>query len=219
MQSSRIEQEIEDIFEFIESCKLQRLSSNRVIVPKDELYDLLDELRRDVPEEIKRYQKILRQRDAILDDAEAKATAILSDAQDQYRALIEEHAIMQEAYQQAELTVNEANAQAEQIIANARAQAAEIGNGALYYTRDLLDMAEKTIASAYEATASNARALESALQGHLDLIRENKQQLVGEDEAAMEEAAPVREEPVSEPQKEQMIEEASEEVTEYEYEK
>ena len=218
MQSSRIEQEIEDIFEFIESCKLQRLSSNRVIVPKDELYDLLDELRRDVPEEIKRYQKILRQRDAILDDAEAKATAILSDAQDQYRALIEEHAIMQEAYQQAELTVNEANAQAEQIIANARAQAAEIGNGALYYTRDLLDMAEKTIASAYEATASNARALESALQGHLDLIRENKQQLVGEEESAMEEAAPAEESPVSEPQKEQMIEEASEEVTEYEYE-
>ena len=75
MQSSRIEQELDDIFEFIESCRMQRLSSTKVVVPKDELYDLLDDLRRDVPEEIKRYQKILRQRDAILDDAEKKAAA------------------------------------------------------------------------------------------------------------------------------------------------
>ena len=95
MQSSRIEQEIDDIFEFVESCRMQRLSSTKVVVPKDELYDLLDDLRRDVPEEIKRYQKILRQREEILDDAEQKAAAILSDAQEQYKALVEEHAIMQ----------------------------------------------------------------------------------------------------------------------------
>ena len=119
MQSSRIEQEIDDIFEFVESCRMQRLSSTKVVVPKDELYDLLDDLRRDVPEEIKRYQKILRQREEILDDAEQKAAAILSDAQEQYKALVEEHAIMQEAYQQAEITVREANEQADQIIANA----------------------------------------------------------------------------------------------------
>ena len=168
MQSSRIEQEIDDIFEFVESCRMQRLSSTKVVVPKDELYDLLDDLRRDVPEEIKRYQKILRQREEILDDAEQKAAAILSDAQEQYKALVEEHAIMQEAYQQAEITVREANEQAEQIVANARAQAAEIGNGAIYYTKDLLEMSEKTLAAALESTSSNARALEAAMQEILE---------------------------------------------------
>ena len=179
MQSSRIEQEIDDIFEFVESCRMQRLSSTKVVVPKDELYDLLDDLRRDVPEEIKRYQKILRQREEIL--AEQKAAAILSDAQEQYKALVEEHAIMQEAYQQAEITVREANEQADQIIANARAQAAEIGNGAIYYTKDLLEMSEKTLAAALESTSSNARALEAAMQGYLDVIRQNKAELVTED--------------------------------------
>ena len=178
MQSSRIEQEIDDIFEFVESCRMQRLSSTKVVVPKDELYDLLDDLRR---EEIKRYQKILRQREEILDDAEQKAAAILSDAQEQYKALVEEHAIMQEAYQQAEITVREANEQADQIIANARAQAAEIGNGAIYYTKDLLEMSEKTLAAALESTSSNARALEAAMQGYLDVIRQNKAELVTED--------------------------------------
>lgn len=101
-RESRIEQKIEDIYSFVESCKMQRLSATRVIVPKDELYDLLDDLRRDIPAEIKRYRKILNQRDAILDDANTKAQAMLADAKEQYKALVEEHNIMQQAYQQAE---------------------------------------------------------------------------------------------------------------------
>ena len=61
MVSSRIEQKIEDIYAFVESCKPQALSQSKVVVPKNDLYDLLDDLRRDVPEEITRYQKMLSQ--------------------------------------------------------------------------------------------------------------------------------------------------------------
>ena len=182
MQSNRIEQKIDDIFSFVESCKMQRLSTTKVIVPKDELYDLLDDLRRDVPEEIERCRKIMRQKNAIFEDAENKAAAILSDAQEQYRALVEEHAIMQEAKQQAEITVQEANAQAEQIIANARGQAEEIGMGAISYTREILETAGKTIANASESASNNARALEVALQGHLNIIQQNIAELVQDEQ-------------------------------------
>lgn len=187
MQDSRIEQKIEDIYGFVESCKMQSFSTTKVIVPKNDLYDLLDDLRRDVPEEIKRYRKMLNQRDAILEDAERKAAAILSDAQEQYSALVEEHSIMQEAYQQAEATVQQANAEAEAIVANARKQADEIGSGAIYYTTDLLNMAEKVIARAYESTVNNSKALETALSGHLEIIRQNRAELVGANETAPEE--------------------------------
>ena len=184
MVSSRIEQKIEDIYAFVESCKPQALSQSKVVVPKNDLYDLLDDLRRDVPEEITRYQKMLSQRDAILEDAEAKADAIKLDAQ----AMVEEHAIMQEAYQQAEETVARANAEAQAIIDTARRQAEEIGNGAIYYTTDMLEMAEKAIARACESAVSNSRALETALRGHLDIIRHNKAELTGVN--AMEEEEP-----------------------------
>ena len=181
MVSSRIEQKIEDIYAFVESCKPQALSQSKVVVPKNDLYDLLDDLRRDVPEEITRYQKMLSQRDAILEDAEAKADAIKLDAQEQYKAMVEEHAIMQEAYQQAEETVARANAEAQAIIDTARRQAEEIGNGAIYYTTDMLEMAEKAIARACESA-------ETALRGHLDIIRHNKAELTGVN--AMEEEEP-----------------------------
>jgi len=178
MQDSRIEQKIEDIYGFVESCKMQSFSTTKVIVPKNDLYDLLDDLRRDVPEEIKRYRKMLNQRDAILEDAERKAAAILADANEQYNALVEEHSIMQEAYQQAEETVRQANEQAEAIVRNAREQAKEIGDGAIYYTMDMLDMAEKVIAEAYENTVNQSQVLEKALGNYLETIRQNREELL-----------------------------------------
>ena len=199
MQESRIEQKIEDIYGFVESCKMQRFSSTKVIVPKNDLYDLLDDLRRDAPEEIKRYRKMLSQRDAILEDAEKKAADILADAQEQYSALVEEHNIMQEAYQQAEITVANANEEAERIIANARKQADEMGSGAIYYTTDMMDMAEKVIAKAYESTLNNSKALETALSGYLEIIRKNKAELLQANEPQPEtESQQPQEEPYEE---------------------
>ena len=97
MGASRIEQLIEDIYEFVESCRMQPLSSTKVIVPKDELYDLLDELRLRTPDEIKRYRKIIANRDAIIADAESKSEQILASTRDKSKELVNEHEIMQQA--------------------------------------------------------------------------------------------------------------------------
>ena len=43
--SSRIEQIIEEIEEFVESCKYQPLSTTKIVVNKEELEELLRELR------------------------------------------------------------------------------------------------------------------------------------------------------------------------------
>ena len=76
--SSRIEQIIEEIEEYIDKdCKFQPLSSTKIIVNKEHLDELLRELRMKTPDEIKRYQKIISNRDAILADAKAKADAMI----------------------------------------------------------------------------------------------------------------------------------------------
>ena len=45
--SSRIEQIIEEIEEYVESCKYQPLSTTKIIVNKEEIEELLRELRLD----------------------------------------------------------------------------------------------------------------------------------------------------------------------------
>ena len=78
--------------------------------------ELLTELRLKTPEEIKRYQKIIANKDAILSDAQAKADEIIAQAQIQTNELVSEHQIMQQAYAQANEVVSIATNQAQEIL-------------------------------------------------------------------------------------------------------
>lgn len=177
MGASRIEQLIEDIYEFVESCKMYPLSSTKVIVPKDELYDLVDELRLRTPDEIKRYQKIIANKDAILQDARDKADAMLAQAQEQTNALINDHEIMQQAYYQANDIVEQATKEAERILAVANHDADEIRQGAIAYTDDMLGDVERILVNAYESTKNKYDGLLTSLKGNLDIVVNNKKEL------------------------------------------
>ncbi|SHO50315.1 FliH/SctL family protein [Anaerocolumna xylanovorans] len=200
MGASRIEQLIEDIYEFVESCRMQPLSSTKVIVPKDELYDLLDELRLRTPDEIKRYQKIIANRDAILADAEEKAAAILAEAGERANALLDESEIMQQAYYQADDLVKKAEEESERIVGEANLDAMQIRQGALSYTADMLTDAEQVIENAYQSSKSKYDNLLNTLKGNLEIIASNKRELASDNsqenaygQRAMQEAAQARE--------------------------
>jgi cell division septum initiation protein DivIVA len=177
MAMSRIEQLIEDIYEFIESCKMQPLSQTKVVVPKDQLYDLLDELRLRTPDEIKRYQKIIANRDNIIADAEQRALQIQAEAKEKAKTLVNENEIMQQAYYQANEMVSNASAQAEAMIKSANEDAEQIRTGALAYTNEILSEVENILANAFESTRSRSDALVNSLKSNLDIVVNNKREL------------------------------------------
>ena len=145
--SSRIEQIIEDIEEYVDSCKFQPLSSTKIVVNKEELEELLRELRMKTPDEIKRYQKIISNKDAILADAQTKAASLIADAQAQQKQLVEESEVMQQAYLQSNELLEKTNAQAQEILDNATNDANSIRMGALQYTDEMLENLDKIIVS------------------------------------------------------------------------
>lgn len=180
MGTSRIEQIIEDIYDFVESCKPQAFSSSKVIVPKDELYDLLDELKLRTPDEIKRYQKIIANRDSILSDAEKKAQAILEEARLKTDDMINESDIMQQAYERANDVVIQAEDEAGRILQRANEDAGQIRTGALSYAEDMLGEVEKVIHHAYESTRSRCDNLVDTLRGNLEVLSANRNEIVTE---------------------------------------
>ena len=123
---SRIEQVISDIEAYLDDCKFQPFSNTKIIVDKDQLEDMLAELRLKTPEEIKKYQKIINNKEAILNDAKEQADAILDAAKVQTEELINEHEIMQRAYAQANQLIEQATAQAQSILDNATEDANSI---------------------------------------------------------------------------------------------
>ena len=177
MGASRIEQLIEDIYEFVESCRMQPLSSTKVIVPKDELYDLLDELRLRTPDEIKRYQKIISNRDAIIADAEEKAETILKQTREKAKDLLNEHEIMQQAYYQANEMIMQASEEADRIRRDASEEADQIRTGALVYSNDVLTEVERVLANAYDTAISRYDGFIGTLKNNLEIINNNKREL------------------------------------------
>ncbi|MCR4778009.1 MAG: ATPase [Lachnospiraceae bacterium] len=180
MGASRIEQIIDEIYDFVESCKPQTFSQSKVIVPKDELYDLLDELKLRTPDEIKRYQKIIANRDSIIADAEEKAKALIEDAKRETDRMINESDIMQEAFARAQEVVKKADEQANQIILEANEDAGQIRTGALSYAEEMLGEVEKVVNHAYESAKNRCESLVETLHGNLEVLANNRNEITAE---------------------------------------
>lgn len=195
--NSKIEQIIDEIQEYIDSCKYQPLSNSKIVVSKDEMDELLRELRMKTPEEIKRYQKIISNKEAILADAQAKADAIIAQAQVKTDELVSEHQIMQQAYAQANEVVMIATKQAQEILDNATNDANNIRMGAMQYTDDILRNLENTISHSMDTAKARHEAYVSSLQGFLDVVTTNRAELnpPAEEPAPKKEAAPAEELP------------------------
>lgn len=175
--TSRIEQIIEEIEEYIDSCNYQPLSKKNIVVNKEEMEELLRELRMKTPEEIKRYQKILANKDAILADAQAKADAIVQQANIQLTELISEQEIMKQAYAQANAVVEAATVQAQEILNSAAADANEIRMGAMQYTDSMLANMQSIIQNTMESYNSRYASLINSLNGYYEMISENRMEL------------------------------------------
>lgn len=175
--SSRIEQIIEDIEEYVDSCKFQPLSSTKIVVNKEELEELLRELRMKTPDEIKRYQKIISNKDAILADAQTKAASLIADAQAQQKQLVEESEVMQQAYLQSNELLEKTNAQAQEILDNATNDANSIRMGALQYTDEMLENLEKIMSHTIETAGSRYNNFINSLQSCYDIVNKNRREL------------------------------------------
>ncbi len=195
MSSSRIEQIIEEIEEFIEGCKYQPLSTTKIVVNKEELEELLRELRLKTPEEIKRYQKIISNKDAILTDAQDKGNNIISEAQAKAKELVSQTEIMKQAYIQASDTVNAANQQAQEILDSAQQDANSIRMSAISYTDEILANLSDTIVNTLADLTARNTALIDTLQECRDVINQNRSELspAMEDEEESLEQQPVPE--------------------------
>lgn len=187
--SSKIEQVIDEIEEFIEGCKYVPFSSSNISVDKEEIEELIAELRSKTPEEIRRYQKIISNKEAILADAQQKADQIIAQAQIQTNELVSEHQIMQQAYAQANEVVMIATKQAQEILDNATNEANSIRLYAMSYTDEKLKGIEDVLINSIDTTKARAENLLSSLQGYLDIVSANRAELF----PAEQEAVPTQE--------------------------
>lgn len=184
---SKIEQIITEIEEYIDNCKFQPLSTTKIVVNKDDIDELLAELRLRTPDEIKKYQKIIANKDAILNDAKERSEAMIAEATAHINQLVSEHEIMQKAYNEANQIIEQAQQQAQDILGNATNEANDLRTRAMQYTDDILANVQSILSTGMDSFEHAQNEMMTSLNNSLNVVVESRKELGGQDEEATDE--------------------------------
>jgi cell division septum initiation protein DivIVA len=121
---------IDKLDDLVHNAKRLALT-DQVRVDKEEIYDILDQMRATMPEEIKQARWIVKERQEMLAEAKREADRIIKEARERAAKLVDEEEIKKQAERAAE-----------DIIEDARAREREIRLGAEDYADDILNTLE-----------------------------------------------------------------------------
>lgn len=179
---SKIEQIITEIEEYIDGCKFKPLSSSVIMVNKDEIDEMLAELRLRTPDEIKKYQKIIANKDAILNDAKERAENMVAEATAHINQLVSEHEIMQKAYNEANQIIEQAQTEAQGILDSATNEANDLRTRAMQYTDDILSNVQSILTTGMNSFESAQSTMMTSLNSSLNVVVESRKELSGQED-------------------------------------
>jgi cell division septum initiation protein DivIVA len=87
--------------------------THNVIVDEDKMLELIDQMRIAIPEEVKKAQQVVAQRDRVMAQAQEEANRTLQIARDKADQYVQKDMIVQEAQRRADQIVSQARGEAE----------------------------------------------------------------------------------------------------------
>ena len=135
---------IEDILEKSKGVPF----SNKVLVDKEEILEIISELRLKLPEELKQAKWIKEERQRILVEAQKEADDIVKEAENRIISMIDEHEITRKAYEKKA-----------EIIETANEMSREISKGTKDYADNLLNGIEVSLQEALKIIQNNRNEL------------------------------------------------------------
>jgi cell division septum initiation protein DivIVA len=108
--------------------------TGKVVLNEDDLYELVDEIKSALPDELRQARQVLRERDRILERAREEAEALITEARSQVERLTDESTITRQARKQAE-----------EILERARQVSAELSRRAREYADESMALLEQQL--------------------------------------------------------------------------
>ncbi len=131
---------LEQLEDAIESATAMPFSS-RVLVDGEELLSLIQDIRVNLPDEIKQAQWVKEERKKILIEAQKEAETITQEAENYIRQMVDENEITKSAHQQAESIIQKSQENAKEI----RLGTNEYADSILLKLQNQLEELHKTI--------------------------------------------------------------------------
>lgn len=142
--------------------------TNKVMVDRDILFDIIREVRMNLPKEIENAKWVIQERNRIVIEAQRETEHMKEQVQDQLEELIDQH----------EVTKGAEN-RAAQIIDEAKQMSREIRLGALEYADELLAKLEQRLKTTLAKLQDETSVTEKFLNDSINTIFQNRQELRG----------------------------------------
>lgn len=177
MSEKYLHEMIDDIEVLIDEAKPARFSPGKIMIEKDVLMTVIEELRKQIPGEIERSHKIILNKDAILEDARVKSQQMIDQAARDAGKLIDQNEVVEMAKMRANEIETHAKDTARSVVHNANEEADQIRAGALLYVNEIMEDVQGYVASVKEAQESVFNQLLSALDSDLASIKTNAKEI------------------------------------------
>ena len=177
MSGKYLHEMIDDIEILIDEAKPARFNPGKVVIDRDVLITVIEELRKQIPGEVERSHKVMMNKDAILEDARIKAQNIVDQAAREAGELIDENEIVEMAKMRAKEMEEAALNHANDVIHNANEEAEQVRYGALQYTCDIMEDVQDYITKVKEGQRSLFDQLLSTLDSDIESISTNYEEI------------------------------------------
>lgn len=138
---------LENLEEFVENGSKVPFS-NKVMIDADEVKEILEEIRRKLPDELKQAKWLKEERQRILMDAQKEADDIVKQTETKIISLVDDHEITKQAL-----------AKKEEILESADKVAREISDGTREYADALLERVEQILNESLSVIRNNRKEL------------------------------------------------------------
>ena len=136
--------------------------TEKIITDKNEILDIIKEIRLKLPDELKQAKWIKEERERIIAEAQKDADDIVKEAENRIISMIDEHEITRKAYEKKT-----------EIIATANEIYREVSKDTSNYADSILENIEKTITELGTTVAN----VELSIQSALETIQNNRKEL------------------------------------------
>ena len=177
MSEKYLHEMIDDIEILIDEAKPARFNPGKVVIDRDVLITVIEELRKQIPGEVERSRKVMMNKDAILEDARIKAQNIVDQAAREAGELIDENEIVEMAKMRAKEIEEAALNHANDVIHNANEEADQVRYGALQYTCDIMEDVQDYITKVKEGQQSLFEQHLSTLDSDIESISTNYEEI------------------------------------------
>ena len=148
---------LDTIEDLLEESTGMPLSGGKRIVDVEQIRDYLDDIRANLPVELRQAQSIVSDRAQLIESANAQAQAIVKKAEERARILVSEAEIVKAAQQRASEIVRAAQQRASEIVTAAQTEARTVRQTVTDYCDNMLKTTEETMAE-NAAQVKNVRA-------------------------------------------------------------